>query len=513
MRIAALIEGESSMVAAMRSRNCSPESEDNEPLCWPDGGWPHLQHVEAHANTFPEAPQSDYFHAQGLDDVHEMLIREADPLFLDSQEDLFYGCNESTHDESSEDSREDDYLDEDNECSLEEMLLSLEMLHSVESLCPLKRRRCKVGSGHGVGEDVGEPTAGVDVHVEDLQSACGRGDPLRSAASLGGNPGFGDGNRGVDLVQSDQAELGWAGVDCVGDKGGGLPHDAAGQGWDGDWWNGDAVLVEGGGDVRPVSPPLSATQNVSPTGQRAHAQFPAAAKRVHRHRGDVRHFEYFSEEDYSSESDDEGGANGDFNGVPHLYRDETWNKESFEYDPPRRAFTRCGGPIFEAQHRMPTFLMLFRLFWPDNLLHKICTETNRYATTVDGDRNVPGGRRWRRLLVAGLKAFFAISMLIGLKRQPNKKTNWKREGGFFHCPIIPHIFSHDRFQQIAKCLHITNPNSYVATRGEPGYDKMGQVRWLVNDIRRVCMQEWNLGKYVTVDEMLIRYKGSYCPAR
>jgi hypothetical protein len=195
-----------------------------------------------------------------------------------------------------------------------------------------------------------------------------------------------------------------------------------------------------------------------------------------------------------------------------LYSDVTWEKGSFEYDPPRRAFTGCGGPTFEAHHRMPTFLMLFRLFWPDTLLRKICTETNQYATTVDGEGNVPGGRRWRRLFVAGLKAFFAISMLIGLKRQPNKKTYWEREGGFFHCPIISCIFSRHCFQQITKCLHITNPNSYVATRGEPGYDKMGQVRWLVDDIRRACMREWNLGKYVTMDEMMIRYKGSYCPA-
>jgi hypothetical protein len=42
---------------------------------------------------------------------------------------------------------------------------------------------------------------------------------------------------------------------------------------------------------------------------------------------------------------------------------------------------------------------------------------------------------------------------------------------------------------------------------------MLQVRWLVDDIRRACMREYSLGKYVTVDEMMIRYKGSYCPVR
>jgi hypothetical protein len=239
----------------------------------------------------------------------------------------------------------------------------------------------------------------------------------------------------------------------------------------------------GGWGGEPISPPVSPPSIVHPTMQRTGGPVQAPAKRVER---PIRVPELF-EEDYSSMSDDEGGAIGDMNGIPHLYRDETWDKRSFEYDPPRRAFTGCGGPTFEAHHRMPTFLMLFRLFWPDAVLRKICTETNRYATTIDGEGNAPRGRRWRRLSVAGLKAFFAISMLIGLKRQPNMKTYWEQEGGFFHCPIISHIFTRDRFQQITKCLYITHPNSYVATRGEPGYDKMGQVRWLVDDIRRACM--------------------------
>jgi hypothetical protein len=225
-----------------------------------------------------------------------------------------------------------------------------------------------------------------------------------------------------------------------------------------------------GGSSSSVRPPVFPTERVQ-RGSRA-----------------PRNFE-LSDDDYSSDSDDEGGATGDLNGIKHVYRDETWGKESFEYDPPRRAFTGCGGPTFEALRRMPTFLMLFHLFWPDTLLRKICTKTNRYATIVDGDGNAPGGRRWRRLSVAGLKAFFAISMLMGLKKQPNMKTYWEREGGFFHYPVISRIFSRDHFQQITKCLHITNPNLYVATRGEPGYDKMGQVRWLVDDIRRACMRE------------------------
>jgi hypothetical protein len=104
-------------------------------------------------------------------------------------------------------------------------------------------------------------------------------------------------------------------------------------------------------------------------------------------------------------------------------------------------------------------------------------------------------------------------MYMGLKKQPNKKSYWAHRGSFFHCPVISKIFTRDRFQAITSCLHITNHANYVGIRGEPGYDKMGQVHWLVDEIREACMRKYCLGKYLTVDEMMILYKGSYRPAR
>jgi hypothetical protein len=35
---------------------------------------------------------------------------------------------------------------------------------------------------------------------------------------------------------------------------------------------------------------------------------------------------------------------------------------------------------------------------------------------------------------------------------------------------------------------------------------------LINAIRESCKMAWNLGKFLTIDEMMIRYKGSYCPS-
>jgi hypothetical protein len=58
--------------------------------------------------------------------------------------------------------------------------------------------------------------------------------------------------------------------------------------------------------------------------------------------------------------------------------------------------------------------------------------------------------------------------------------------GLFHCPSVSNVMTRKRFMALNKCLHITNPAEYVREKGLPGYDKLGQVRWLVNAIRDSC---------------------------
>jgi hypothetical protein len=89
--------------------------------------------------------------------------------------------------------------------------------------------------------------------------------------------------------------------------------------------------------------------------------------------------------------------------------------------------------------------------------------------------------------MAGLKAFLAIHMYMGMKHQPNYKSYWEKEGSLFHCPIISTIMSRAQFAQLRRCLHITNPTSYeYIQKGEIGYDKLRQVRWLVDAIQNAC---------------------------
>jgi hypothetical protein len=100
---------------------------------------------------------------------------------------------------------------------------------------------------------------------------------------------------------------------------------------------------------------------------------------------------------------------------------------------------------------IPIVLQLFDLFWPFTILQKIVIVTNQYATmVVDALGNTRGRPKWEDLIKLGLKAFLAIHMYMDMKKQPNYKSYWKKEGSLFHCPIISNIMSRTRFYSITE---------------------------------------------------------------
>ena len=74
--------------------------------------------------------------------------------------------------------------------------------------------------------------------------------------------------------------------------------------------------------------------------------------------------------------------------------------------------------------------------------------------------------------------------------------------------------SRKRFFDLKRWLHITNPATYEhIIKGDALYNKCRQIRWLINNICTLCKAHRSLGKYLTIDEMMVRYKGLYCPIR
>ena len=70
-------------------------------------------------------------------------------------------------------------------------------------------------------------------------------------------------------------------------------------------------------------------------------------------------------------------------------------------------------------------LQLFTLFWPIALNHKIVDGTNQYATILNVNGQIQGGRDWKELTLEELKAFLAICSYMRMRKQPNIKSYWQ----------------------------------------------------------------------------------------
>jgi hypothetical protein len=359
-----------------------------------------------------------------------------------------------------------------------------------------------VGAGEWAG--VGQPdVAGSEFDVGARPSWAAR-EPnprLREGPTAGSGfegRGWGEGSEGPAEVGPGFEGGGWnEGSEDPGDT---CAGSEAGPGWG--WLNMDAA--HDGLQEHYVIPP---TTGLDAEPRKKRVRLPTAVTQLSTGLGS-------SIAEYETDlEDDADNENVNCDGIKHMFRDETWSQNNFTYDPPRMAFSGRQGTT-RTFHRMPTMLALWELFWPYNILRKIVEETNRYARHVKSDGSTEGGPKWKDITVACLKAFIVVHIYMGMKREPNIKAYWHREGSLFHCPIISNIMTWERFREIRRCLHITNPATYEhIEKGQLGYDKVRQTRWLVEEIRKACMREWSLVKFLTIDEMMIRYKGSYCPTR
>ena len=104
------------------------------------------------------------------------------------------------------------------------------------------------------------------------------------------------------------------------------------------------------------------------------------------------------------------------------FRDDTWKILYIMYNPMPIPFFGLGrGPSF-IYNLLSTFITLFELFWTPIIMDAIVREINRYAMALDALGRTRGGPDWEDLSIGGLKAFMAIALYMGMKKQQNKKN-------------------------------------------------------------------------------------------
>lgn len=60
-------------------------------------------------------------------------------------------------------------------------------------------------------------------------------------------------------------------------------------------------------------------------------------------------------------------------------------------------------------------------------------------------------------------------------------------------------------------MHVYNDSKAPTDSTHPNFDKLVKVRRLVEEVRERCVENWNLGQFITIDEHMIRYKDKYSP--
>jgi hypothetical protein len=191
---------------------------------------------------------------------------------------------------------------------------------------------------------------------------------------------------------------------------------------------------------------------------------------------------WHSDNDMGTESEEEGDAQD----IRFAYRPDTWSKQYASYDPELMPFLGGNVGLTEEYDTIPSYVALFRIFWSHETLRKICRETNCYAGSLDENGNPRGRGGWYPMTEKELKVFMVVIFYMGMKKLPNMKANWAKSEEFFYCNVISGLFTQKRFLALLRCLHVTDPATYVEDRSSPEFDKMHQMRWLINEMRASC---------------------------
>lgn len=139
-------------------------------------------------------------------------------------------------------------------------------------------------------------------------------------------------------------------------------------------------------------------------------------------------------------------------------------------------------------------LQIFLLFFSFSVLRIICNSTNSYAF-----RNHTAKDPWKSISPIELLHYFGCLILLGLHGQPPRKYAWNEKGGCLRNTPL----SKNRFEQITKYIHFRDrgPDAKI---GESWWLKLGEVLPI---LRQSCQKYWEIGSFLTVDEIMISFDG------
>jgi len=154
----------------------------------------------------------------------------------------------------------------------------------------------------------------------------------------------------------------------------------------------------------------------------------------------------------------------------------------------------------------------------------VVTETNRYAEMKRAARVIKcflhscvenrGAKRsaafkfpylcpWTPIFKEDIHKFIAILCLSSAHDRVSNISEWWSKDSLREFSALKSIMPKDQFLSILKYLHLANPYRQL----QAGGDKIFKVRDFMNALNGIFQKRYQPGRHLTVDEMMIKFKG------
>ena len=153
-------------------------------------------------------------------------------------------------------------------------------------------------------------------------------------------------------------------------------------------------------------------------------------------------------------------------------------------------------------------LEFLQLYLTEEILELIVIETNRFANQfiLENPDKASNSylKNWTDLTVNELQVFIGLVIVMGIVHKPNINSYWSRDE-LYNTPIFSKVMPRDRFKVILRFLHFNDNATYNAEDADR--DHPHKVRPLLDLIRTQCQKLYGPGRFLSVDESLVLFKG------
>ncbi|KAK9720026.1 Transposase IS4 [Popillia japonica] len=138
-------------------------------------------------------------------------------------------------------------------------------------------------------------------------------------------------------------------------------------------------------------------------------------------------------------------------------------------------------------------LQLFEMFFDEDIIEHIVTETNRYASQKNKPDNISSQE---------LKCFLGVLIISGYIQLPRRRMFWEREKDT-HNDLVASAISRDRFEFLMTHLHLTDNNTIDKN------DRFAKMRPLFTHLNKIFLKFATLQESHSVDEAMVPYYGRH----